>query len=124
MLDVWAGRFSGVGVVVTGGASGIGEATVERFLREGANVLVFDIDAPALDRCAARLRPLGGEGGGRVLAKCGDVTVPADVDAMVGFAVEQLGGIDVLVSNAGIAYEEPFLEIPLDHWKRTIEVNL
>jgi NAD(P)-dependent dehydrogenase (short-subunit alcohol dehydrogenase family) len=124
MLDSWSGRFAGAGVVVTGGASGIGEATVERFLREGANVLVFDIDAAALGRCTERLGPVSADGGGRLVTKRGDVTVPADVDAMVVLAVEQLGGIDVLVSNAGIAYEEPFLEIPFEHWARTIDVNL
>lgn len=124
MAEIWPGRFSGTRVVVTGGASGIGEATVARFLREGADMLVFDIDATALGACAGRHAPGIAEGAGRLLTHRGDVTVPADFDDMLALAVDQLGGVDVLVSNAGIAYEEPFLDIPLQHWTRTIDVNL
>jgi NAD(P)-dependent dehydrogenase (short-subunit alcohol dehydrogenase family) len=124
MAEVCAGRFSGTSAAVTGGASGIGEATAARFLREGANVLVFDVDAAAIDACTERLERSAALGGGRLLTDRGDVTIPADIDAMVALAVEELGGIDVLVSNAGIAYEEPFLEIPFEHWARTIDVNL
>jgi NAD(P)-dependent dehydrogenase (short-subunit alcohol dehydrogenase family) len=122
--DFWPGRFSGATVVVTGGASGIGEATAARFLREGANVLVFDINPTAIEQCVERLAPASAAGGGRLLTRHGDVTTPADVDGVVSDAVEQFGGVDILISNAGIAYEEPFLEIPMDHWTRTIDVNL
>jgi 3-oxoacyl-[acyl-carrier protein] reductase len=124
MTEVWPGRFSGRGVVVTGGASGIGEATAERFLREGADVLVVDIDGDRLTDCTGRLEPARAQGGGRLATQCSDVTAPADVDAMFAAAIEQLGAIDVLISNAGIAYEEPFLSTPLEHWTRTIDTNL
>jgi 3-oxoacyl-[acyl-carrier protein] reductase len=121
---VWPGRFSGKRVIVTGGASGIGEATTERFLREGAEVLVFDIDEGNLEGSAERLGPAVAAGGGRLVGQRGDATSPDDVEAMMARARDELGGVDVLVSNAGIAYEEPFLDIPLDHWTRTIDVNL
>jgi 3-oxoacyl-[acyl-carrier protein] reductase len=120
----WPGRFSGKRVIVTGGASGIGEATSERFLREGADVLVFDIDEHALQRSGERLAAAAAHGGGRVVGHRGDAASPADVTALLVRALDELGGVDVLVSNAGIAYEEPFLDIPLDHWTRTIDVNL
>jgi 3-oxoacyl-[acyl-carrier protein] reductase len=124
MSNFWPGRFSGANVIVTGGASGIGEATVLRFLREGANVLVFDIDSTALEAADEGRSRASTEGGGRAIAHRGDVTVPEDVDSMIDHAVREFGGVDVLVSNAGIAYEEPFLEISLDHWAQTIETNL
>lgn len=120
----WSGRFAGRRVIVTGGASGIGESTAERFLLEGARVLIVDIDAQALERCEPGLSRAAAAGGGQLASQRGDVTSASDVTAMVTVALERFGGIDVLVSNAGIAYEEPFLEIPLEHWTRTIDVNL
>ena len=121
---VWPGRYAGTRLIVTGGGSGIGEATAERFLREGADVLVFDVDEGNLERSAQRLAAAADAGGGRLIGHRGDASSPQDVEAMVAHALEELGAIDVLVSNAGIAYEEPFLDIPLDHWTRTIDVNL
>jgi 3-oxoacyl-[acyl-carrier protein] reductase len=120
----WPGRFAGKRAIVTGGASGIGEATAARFLREGADVLVFDIDADALERCGERLAPATAAGGGRLVRHRGDAAAPDDVASMLERALAELGAIDILVSNAGIAYEEPFLDISLDHWTRTIDVNL
>lgn len=124
MPEIWPGRFAGTTVVVTGGASGIGRATAVRFLREGADTLVFDINQAALDACIEHLADASAEGGGHALTHRGDVTVPADVDAMLAHAVDEFGDIDVLVSNAGISYLEPFLAIPLKHWTRTIDINL
>lgn len=117
-------RFSGHRVVVTGGASGIGEATATRFLREGASVLVMDSNAHNIARARAGLEAAARRGGADVFTCQGDVTLEADVDAMIAQLDDQLGGIDVLVSNAGIAYEEPFLDISTEHWSRTLDVNL
>jgi 3-oxoacyl-[acyl-carrier protein] reductase len=116
-------RFIGKRVLVTGGASGIGEATADRFLREGAHVVVLDRSREHLDAAAGRLRGSRSDGAELVLEQ-GDVASGEDVDRVVGAAVERLGGIDVLVSNAGIAYAEPFLDISRERWDETQRVNL
>jgi 3-oxoacyl-[acyl-carrier protein] reductase len=115
-----AGRFAGKGVLVTGGASGIGEATAKRFLREGARVVIADRDdRHSMERALDEMRALGEVHGLR-----GDVSLPADADRLVADAVARLGRLDVLINNAGICLEEDFLEIPLEHWDATIAVNL
>jgi NAD(P)-dependent dehydrogenase (short-subunit alcohol dehydrogenase family) len=116
-------RFIGKRVLVTGGASGIGEATADRFLREGAHVIVLDRSREHLDAAEARLQ-LSRTGGAEVVLEQGDVARGEDVDRVVAAAVERFGGIDVLVSNAGIAYAEPFLDITRERWDETQRVNL
>jgi NAD(P)-dependent dehydrogenase (short-subunit alcohol dehydrogenase family) len=116
-------RFVDKRVLVTGGASGIGEATAGRFLREGAHVVVLDRSRENLAAAEERLRPVHRDGPALVLEE-GDVTSAGDVDRVVGAAVDRFGGIDVLVSNAGIAYQEPFLQISREHWDETQRVNL
>jgi 3-oxoacyl-[acyl-carrier protein] reductase len=116
-------RFIGKRVLVTGGASGIGEATAHRFLREGAHVVVLDRSREHLAAAERRLGPAR-DHGAELLLERGDVSSDADIDRVVGAAVERFGGIDVLVSNAGIAYQEPFLEISRERWDETQRVNL
>jgi NAD(P)-dependent dehydrogenase (short-subunit alcohol dehydrogenase family) len=111
-------------VIVTGGASGIGEATAARFLSEGARVLILDRDRPGLAGAHERLKPVARAGDGELFTCAGDVSVAAEVGRMIVECREALGGVDVLVSNAGISYQEPFLDTPLDHWTRTLDVNL
>lgn len=117
-------RFEGARVIVTGGASGIGEATAARFLSEGAYVLVMDVSAAHLAAARPRLERLADEYGGRLDVNHGDVSAPGDVEEMVRQALDGFGRIDVLINNAGIVYEEPFLEIPVGHWDRTMAINL
>ena len=124
MAEVWPGRFSDKSVIVTGGASGIGVATAERFLREGASVLIVDSDADTLAGRTALLADAAGAGGGRYVGVHGDVTSPGDVADMLARTLEEFGALDVLISNAGISHTEPFLGIPLANWTRHIEVNL
>jgi 3-oxoacyl-[acyl-carrier protein] reductase len=124
MAMVWPGRFSNKSVIVTGGASGIGAATAERFLREGASVLIVDSDADALGDRTGLLADAASEGGGRCVGLYGDVTSPSDVADMVERTLEEFGAVDVLISNAGISHTEPFLGIPLSNWTRHIDVNL
>jgi len=116
-------RFAGKSVLVTGGASGIGEATAHRFLSEGASVVVLDRSRENLAAAEARLEPARGDGAELVLI-AGDVSSDADVDRAVEEAVGRFGGIDILVSNAGIAHQEPFLEIPRERWDETLRINL
>nr|WP_281386414.1 SDR family NAD(P)-dependent oxidoreductase [Jiangella mangrovi] len=106
---------AGRGVLVTGGTSGIGLATARRFLAEGARVFVCADDAAAVDATVASL----GVGG-----MCCDVSRSADVDAMAAAASDWLGGVDVLVSNAGIASRSPFLDISAESFDRVVAVNL
>ncbi|MEU3948507.1 SDR family NAD(P)-dependent oxidoreductase [Streptomyces sp. NPDC029526] len=95
-MTTHSARFEGYGVLVTGGARGIGAATCLRFAREGARVLVADVDGEEAGRRAAALREEGftAEGVG-----C-DVTDRASVDAAVARAVDAFGSLDVLVNNA------------------------
>ena len=113
-------RFAGRGVIVTGGASGIGLATARRFLGEGAHVLVADRDAAALGAALPNLERVGPPVRGQVV----DVTSAAQVEGMVAAAQEWLPRLDVLINNAGIATPAPFLEIAEASWDRTLEVNL
>lgn len=106
-------------VLVGGGTSGIGLATAQRFLEEGARVFLAGRDGERLERAVADLRPLGD-----VTGMAADVGHEKDVAALVEAAERQLGAIDVLVNNAGISWQEPFLEITADHWDRIIETNL
>ena len=117
-------RFSGKRILVTGGASGIGEATARRFLSEGADVVIMDRSGDNLAAAKARLDPEVQGSNVELVLEEGDVASSEDVDRVVGGAVHRFGGIDVLVSNAGIAFEEPFLDIPREHWDETQRVNL
>src|SRR5579884_4476441 len=97
---------AGKRVVVTGGTSGIGLATVERFRAEGAQAVALadrDVDDPGL--------------------LC-DVADSASVARAFARVDELLGGVDVLVANAGISIRKPFLEIDEADWRRVLDVNL
>jgi meso-butanediol dehydrogenase/(S,S)-butanediol dehydrogenase/diacetyl reductase len=108
---------NGKRVLVTGGASGIGAATAARFLEEGARVCVLDRDARARALVAQQLLGLSG-----VLA--GDVADLEQVRAAFGKAVNIMGGVDVLINNAGISIRHKFLDITPEEWDRIIAVNL
>jgi len=110
-------RFEGRNVIVTGGSQGIGKAVAERFASEGADVMVTGRRKEVLDSVVAGL---DGSGWSYVA----DVSSPDDVAASVAAAVDRWGRIDVLVNNAGIGEEVPFLELGLDSWDRVIGTNL
>ncbi len=105
---------------VTGGGGGIGGAVARRFLDEGAAVVVNDIDQAALDAAAGQLTTAYGQD--RVRAVRGDVTSEAAVAHAFAWAVTEYGGVDILVSNAGIASASPFEETSLAVWQRNIDV--
>jgi meso-butanediol dehydrogenase/(S,S)-butanediol dehydrogenase/diacetyl reductase len=108
---------SGKRVVVTGGSSGIGEATARRFLEEGAAVAILALPDDDLPQAAGRLAGLAGAIGVNV-AHADDVERAfRDVDDL-------LGGVDVLIANAGISIRHPFLEISAEDWRRVVAVNL
>jgi len=109
----------GKGVLVAGASRGIGEAAARRFLEEGCRVFICARGAAGVEATVAELRALGETGG----TAC-DVSDPADVERLVEEADAFLGGIDVLANNAGVAWQEPFLEITLEHWDQVLDINL
>ena len=104
-------------VVVTGGASGIGLATAERFVAEGSRVVVLDRDEARFAEVRAALPGLAG-----ILAA--DVADRPSVDAAFAAVDRLLGGVDVLVANAGISIRHRFLDITPEEWRRVMAVNL
>lgn len=114
-------RFAGRTVIVTGGGRGIGEATARRFASEGADVLVLSRTAAEVAEVAASIRGAGD----RAWHEVGDVSRADDVDRIVSAAEARWGGrIDVLVNNAGVDHDCPFLDFPESEWRRVIDVNL
>jgi 3-oxoacyl-[acyl-carrier protein] reductase len=107
-------RFEGVRIVVTGAARGIGEAIADRFAAEGATLALIDLDADALLATAARLDAH------RVV---GDLAQAATATAAFDEAIAALGGIDVLVNNAGILRFRALLDITPDEWDEMFAVN-
>ena len=105
--------------VVTGGAQGLGYAIAEVFIAEGARVVLGDLD---LDLTAAAAERLGGSAVAAAV-RC-DVTSAADVDALVAAAVEQFGGLDVLVNNAGLTRDATLRKMTEDQFDQVIAVHL
>jgi len=104
-------------VLITGGAGGIGAATAKRFLEEGARVVVLDRDEEALARVEKRLPTLNGT----IRA---DVSNPNSVTRAFDQLEELLGGLDVLINNAGISIRHSFLDTTPEQWRQLIEINL
>jgi NAD(P)-dependent dehydrogenase (short-subunit alcohol dehydrogenase family) len=120
LVDLLEQRFVGKGVIVTGGASGIGKATAERFLAEGAKVAIIDISEKNGKSALAELRGKGYE----PILVMGDVTDSKDVKRMVSKARSALGSIDVLFNNAGILVEGTIEEVSEKDWDRIMAVNV
>jgi len=106
--------------LVTGGAGGIGSATAARYLAEGACVMLADIDGDALQSTAEQLIQSHGRDVVRTVVM--DVTDEAAVDAAYADLAVEFGGLDILVSNAGIASSAPVEETSLDLWNRNMSI--
>lgn len=114
-------RLRGKAAIVTGGGSGFGAGIVRRFVQEGARVLVADLDADA----AARVAADAGAGPGRALPCRADVSVDADVAAMVDQAVAAFGRLDIIVNNAGFTHRNmPMTEVDEATFDRIYAVNV
>ncbi len=114
-------RFSVSGTaVVTGASSGIGRAIAERFAADGADVVVCSREQANVDPVAEGIR----EDGGSALAVECDVTDRDAVDALVEATVEEFGGLDVLVNNAGASFVAGFEDISPNGWDTILDVNL
>ncbi|KXS36862.1 MAG: short chain dehydrogenase/reductase family oxidoreductase [Halomonadaceae bacterium T82-2] len=114
-------RMQGKSVIVTGGASGIGLASVERCLEEGASVVIADI---AGSDGEARAAALDGQHAGRCLFKACDVTDSTQVDRLFEDSVAELGSVDAVFNNAGIGGICPTDELSDEDYLRIIDINL
>jgi len=106
--------------LVTGGGSGIGEAICERFAEEGATVIVSDINLDSAKSLANKITSKGFN----AKAILQDVTIESRWIEVVSEIIEQYGQLDVLVNNAGIGILEPFEDVSLENWHKTLEVNM
>ncbi len=116
-------RFEGRVAIVTGAASGIGRATAQRLVDEGATVVAVDRDEVALAEAAEAIGK-GAAASAGVLALAGDVGEAATAARAVATATGELGRLDVLVNNAGILRFEHSHEVAPDDWDRVLRVNL
>ncbi|MBC7418198.1 MAG: SDR family oxidoreductase [Pedobacter sp.] len=108
-------------VIITGGASGIGAAAVKIFTTAGANVVVSDIDTIQGEKL---IEEIHAEGGIASFFKT-DVSKPEEMEALVKFAVDTYGSLDVAVNNAGIGGEQnPIADMSIEGWQKVISVNL
>ena len=105
--------------IVTGAASGIGKQIAKTFVREGARVVIADLNQKAADATATELG-----GAGKALGVAMDVTNEQQVDAGVARAVQQFGKVDVLVSNAGIQIVNPLEQFPFADWTKLLAIHL
>ncbi len=116
-----AGLVDGKIALVTGAASGIGRAAALAFAREGARVVVSDVDREGGEAAAEAIRKEGGES---VFLAC-DVSSDAEVGTLVRTTVERFGRLDCALNNAGVATQGGLLhQITLEEWERTLAVNL
>jgi len=107
--------------IVTGGAQGLGEAICHRLAREGAHVIVADLNLKSAERVADDIIA---QTDCRAISVEVDVTDEVQVVAMVDRAVQEFGRLDILVSNAGILIAGPLDEFPAEKWRAVIDVNL
>jgi sorbitol-6-phosphate 2-dehydrogenase len=112
--------------LVTGGGQGLGRAICSRLAREGCNVVTVDLVEETADETAKAINEQLHEARGnqRAIAVRADVTDEGQVAAMVDRAVDEFGGLDILVSNAGILIAEEISEFPAEKWRAVINVNL
>ena len=117
------GRLHGKAAIVTGGGRGIGKAVVERFAREGAQVMIAEIDAEPGQETAEQLCAQGMQ----VMAVRADVAEPDQIRDLLAKTVDRFGKLDVLVNNAAIAsfpYKANLSELPLSSWHTMMKKNL
>ena len=106
--------------IVTGAASGIGKQIGTRFAQEGARVAIADLNLNGAEEVAQEIT----SGGGVAMAIAIDVTDEAQVNAGVDTVAERFGGVDILVSNAGIQHIAPLVELSLADWRKMLAVHL
>ena len=113
-------RLKDKSAIITGAASGIGKDIAFGFAREGAKVTIADLKLEAAEATAAEIRDAGGTAMGVAM----DVADEQAVNSGVGAVVNEFGGVDVLVSNAGIQIVHPIEQFPFAEWKKMLAVHL
>ena len=115
-------RLKGKKALITGGASGIGKGIAESFAKEGADIVVNyhsrQEEAKDLKESIEKMYKV------KVEIVQADVTDEQQVNELVRFSLEKMGEIDILVNSAGILNQFPFVDLPIETWDKTIEVNL
>jgi 3-hydroxybutyrate dehydrogenase len=106
--------------VVTGAANGIGKNIAKRFLEQGAKVVIADLNLDAASATALEFDPTGE----RAMAVAMDVTSEAEVDAGIAAVAAKFGGVDILVSNAGIQIVAPLQDYLFSDWKKMLAIHL
>ena len=113
-------RLGGKVAIVTGGAGGIGKATIDRLAGEGASVVLFDAAQAAVDDCVAEFA----EKGIKVTGMAVDITEEEIVDKAVADVAKQFGKIDIMICGAGVRPVGPLLDMNIDDWNLSLKVNL
>jgi len=113
-------KLKGKSAIVTGAASGIGKEIALTFAREGAKVAIADLDKAAAEAAAAEITKSGGKAIGVAMDVCSEEAVNAGVASVV----KAFGGVDVLISNAGIQIVHPLEEFTLADWKKMLAIHL
>ena len=113
-------QLDGKVVIITGAASGIGKEIAKRFAIEGAKVVIADLQSVLAEATAAEINRAGGIATGVAM----DVSDEAAVDAGIATSVDRFGGVDILVSNAGIQIVKPIDEFPFSEWKKMLAIHL
>lgn len=111
---------SGKTAIVTGGGRGLGEQIALGFAEMGANVVVCSRKLEACQQVAEKLSAMGVQ----TLALSCDVANPEDVEKVVSATVDHFGGIDIVVNNSGATWGAPVVEMPLEAWKKVLDVNV
>ncbi len=114
-------QFSGKSVLITGASGGLGQQLAVDFAQQGAKVTVnYSSSQAAADKVVDQIK----QAGGQAFACRADISRAEDVKAMVAQTVETYGGVDILINNAGISIDAPFLKLSEEDWDKVMDVNL
>jgi len=114
-------KLKGKVALITGAGSGIGRAIALLFAKEGASIAVNDINLPSAEQATESIKQIGG----RAIPVKADISDPGSVDMMVDKVIRELGGLHILVNNAGIPGENiETIESSVEHWDKVVGVNL